>query len=113
MAYTSWGSFLSCSPDKFKKIKCSLCSYHLFKSQDIIEHIHIIEHDVILRSLAIAAVNGLRILIVYKCGGYESLEVIQILDGVVNIYMPDMNCPPLNRCCDWSGGFHGSMKEAN
>jgi putative pyruvate formate lyase activating enzyme len=43
----------------------------------------------ILRSLAIAAVNGLRIPIVYNCGGYESLEVIQLLDGVVDIYMPD------------------------
>jgi len=43
----------------------------------------------ILRSLAIAAVNGLRIPIVYNCGGYESLEVIQILDSVVDIYMPD------------------------
>lgn len=43
----------------------------------------------ILRSLAIAAVNGLRIPIVYNCGGYESLEVIQLLDNVVDIYMPD------------------------
>ncbi len=43
----------------------------------------------ILRSLAIAAGKGLRIPIVYNCGGYESLEAIQILDGVVDIYMPD------------------------
>jgi putative pyruvate formate lyase activating enzyme len=43
----------------------------------------------ILRSLAIAAGNGLRIPIVYNCGGYESLEAIQLLDGVVDIYMPD------------------------
>jgi len=43
----------------------------------------------ILRSLAMATVNGLRIPIVYNCGGYESLEVIQLLDGVVDIYMPD------------------------
>jgi putative pyruvate formate lyase activating enzyme len=43
----------------------------------------------ILRSLAIAAGNGLRIPIVYNCGGYESLEAIQLLDGVIDIYMPD------------------------
>ena len=42
-----------------------------------------------LRSLAIAAGNGLTIPIVYNCGGYESLEAIQLLDGVVDIYMPD------------------------
>lgn len=43
----------------------------------------------ILRSLAIAAVNGLRIPIIYNCGGYESLEMIKLLDNVVDIYMPD------------------------
>ena len=32
---------------------------------------------------------GLRIPIVYNCSGYESLEVIQLLEGVVDIYMPD------------------------
>ncbi len=43
----------------------------------------------ILRSLAIAAENGLRIPIVYNCGGYESLEAIELLGGVIDIYMPD------------------------
>jgi putative pyruvate formate lyase activating enzyme len=27
--------------------------------------------------------------IVYNCGGYESLETLRLLDGVVDIYMPD------------------------
>lgn len=43
----------------------------------------------ILRSIAIASEMGLNIPIVYNCGGYESLEAIKILDGVVDIYMPD------------------------
>jgi putative pyruvate formate lyase activating enzyme len=43
----------------------------------------------ILRSLSIAAEGGLRAPIVYNCGGYEGLEAIKILDGVVDIYMPD------------------------
>jgi len=43
----------------------------------------------ILRSLAIAAGEGLRVPVVYNCGGYESLEAIRLLDGVVDIYMPD------------------------
>ncbi len=43
----------------------------------------------ILRSLAIAAQSDLRIPIVYNCGGYESLEAIKLLDGVIDIYMPD------------------------
>lgn len=43
----------------------------------------------ILHSLAIASEKGLNIPIVYNCGGYESLEAIRILDGVIDIYMPD------------------------
>lgn len=43
----------------------------------------------ILHSIAIAAELGLEIPIVYNCGGYESLEALKILDGVVDIYMPD------------------------
>jgi len=43
----------------------------------------------ILRSLLIASGKGLKLPIVYNCGGYESLDAIEILDGVVDIYMPD------------------------
>jgi putative pyruvate formate lyase activating enzyme len=43
----------------------------------------------ILHSIAIASEMGLNIPIVYNCGGYESLEAIKILDGVIDIYMPD------------------------
>ena len=43
----------------------------------------------ILRALSIAAEQGLAVPIVYNCGGYESLEAIKLLDGVVDIYMPD------------------------
>lgn len=43
----------------------------------------------ILRSLEIAIDKGLKIPIVYNCGGYESLETLRILDGVIDIYMPD------------------------
>lgn len=43
----------------------------------------------ILRSLSIAAGRGLAIPIVYNCGGYESLAAVKLLDGIVDIYMPD------------------------
>ncbi len=43
----------------------------------------------ILRSLTIAVEKGLDIPIVYNCGGYESLEALRILSGVIDIYMPD------------------------
>jgi putative pyruvate formate lyase activating enzyme len=43
----------------------------------------------ILRSLQIASEKGLNIPIVYNCGGYESTESIELLEGIVDIYMPD------------------------
>ncbi len=44
----------------------------------------------ILGALVIAAEAGLCIPIVYNTGGYDSLEALRLLDGVVDIYMPDM-----------------------
>jgi putative pyruvate formate lyase activating enzyme len=43
----------------------------------------------ILKSLEIAVDNGLVIPVVYNCGGYESLETLSILNGIIDIYMPD------------------------
>ncbi len=43
----------------------------------------------IVASLPEAIEMGLKLPIVYNCSGYESLEVIQFLDGIVDIYMPD------------------------
>jgi len=44
----------------------------------------------IVKALAIAQDAGLAVPIVYNCGGYESVEVLERLDGIVDIYMPDM-----------------------
>lgn len=44
----------------------------------------------ILEALHLAIKQGLNIPLVYNCGGYESLETLKILDGVVDIYMPDI-----------------------
>jgi putative pyruvate formate lyase activating enzyme len=43
----------------------------------------------ILAGLEVAAAGGLRIPIVYNTSGYDSLETLGLLDGVVDIYLPD------------------------
>jgi putative pyruvate formate lyase activating enzyme len=43
----------------------------------------------ILEALVVAARLGLALPIVWNCGGYESMESLAALDGVVDIYMPD------------------------
>lgn len=44
----------------------------------------------VLAALLVAAEAGLRLPLVWNTGGYESLEALSLLDGIVDIYMPDM-----------------------
>jgi putative pyruvate formate lyase activating enzyme len=44
----------------------------------------------IIAAVTIAAHNGLRLPLVYNTGGYDSLEALALLDGIIDIYMPDM-----------------------
>ncbi len=44
----------------------------------------------ILAALVHAVGEGLRLPLVYNTGGYDSLSTLRLLDGVVDIYMPDM-----------------------
>lgn len=44
----------------------------------------------ILISLELAAGRGLRIPLVYNSSGYDSLDALSLLDGLVDIYMPDI-----------------------
>jgi len=43
----------------------------------------------ILSALEVAAEAGLDVPLVYNCGGYEPVKVLALLDGIVDIYMPD------------------------
>lgn len=44
----------------------------------------------IIAAVLIAVQAGLRLPLVYNSGGYDSLEMLALLDGIVDIYMPDM-----------------------
>ena len=44
----------------------------------------------IIAAVAIAAEQGLELPLVYNTGGCDSLEALQLLDGIIDIYMPDM-----------------------
>ena len=43
-----------------------------------------------LEALELAARGGLRLPIVYNTGGYDSIEGLRLLDGIIDIYMPDV-----------------------
>ena len=44
----------------------------------------------ILKALDLAAGKGLRLPIVYNTSGWERLEILKVLDGIVDIYLPDI-----------------------
>ena len=43
----------------------------------------------ILDALPLAVHGGLKLPLVYNCGGYESLDTLTLLEGIIDIYMPD------------------------
>jgi putative pyruvate formate lyase activating enzyme len=44
----------------------------------------------LLKALAIAAEQGLDLPVVYNTNGYESVHTMELLDGIVDIYLPDL-----------------------
>ncbi len=63
---------------------------------------HVAPH--ILKALRRAIPEGLRIPLVYNTGGYDDLEVVKRLDGVVDIYMPDFKYMDGKNAARYSSG---------
>ena len=55
---------------------------------NLVSPTHVVPY--ILEALELAVSRGLHLPIVYNSGGYDSVETLKLLDGVVDIYMPDM-----------------------
>lgn len=57
----------------------------------------------ILEALRATSDRGLEVPVVYNCGGYEAAETLAVLDGVVDIYLPDMKYADSDTAGDLSG----------
>jgi putative pyruvate formate lyase activating enzyme len=55
---------------------------------NVVTPTHVMPH--ILNATRIALRKGLRLPLCYNTGGYERVEVIRLLDGIVDIYLPDL-----------------------
>ncbi len=55
---------------------------------NLVSPTHVVPH--ILDTLELAVSMGLHLPLVYNSGGYDSVETLKLLDGVIDIYMPDM-----------------------
>lgn len=71
----------------------------------------------IMESVLWAAENGLRVPLVYNTGGYDSVETLKLLDGIVDIYMPDLKsldsevCKQLMNAEDYPEVARGAIRE--
>ena len=54
---------------------------------NIVSPTHVVPQ--LIRSISIAAGRGLSVPIVYNSGGYDAVETLRLLDGIIDIYMPD------------------------
>ena len=55
---------------------------------NLVSPTHVVPH--ILDALELAVSMGLHLPLVYNSGGYDSVETLELLDGIIDIYMPDM-----------------------
>jgi putative pyruvate formate lyase activating enzyme len=58
----------------------------------------------IVKALDMAAEQGLHVPLVYNTCGWERLEVLQVLDGVVDIYLPDFKYAHGDMAARYSSG---------
>jgi putative pyruvate formate lyase activating enzyme len=71
----------------------------------------------ILEALPAAVDRGLSVPLVYNTGGYDSVETLRLLDGVVDIYMPDFKfwgIEPAEEFCrapDYPGRAREALRE--
>ncbi|MGB2819817.1 MAG: radical SAM protein [Phycisphaerae bacterium] len=54
-------------------------------------------------AIALARRGGLTVPIVYNCGGYESSETLRLLEGLVEVYMPDFKYADADAGLKYSG----------
>ena len=82
---------------------------------NLVSPTHVVPH--ILAALEIAVRKGLSVPLVYNTGGYDSLETLCLLDGIVDIYMPDMKysdariAEQLSGIKDYPGANQAAVKE--
>lgn len=75
------------SPEKLGKIMLDLQNKGCHNI-NLVSPTHFVPQ--ITEALITAADGGLKVPLVYNSGGYDNPELLQILDGVVDIYMPDI-----------------------
>ncbi len=125
--------FLSCCT-----LKCVFCQNHQISQADLGEEISSAElaarmtalqgvgcHNInfvspthylpqILEALALAIGEGLNVPLVYNTNAYDSLEAVELLDGIFDVYMPDIKYSDDEKAARYSGavGYRDASRAA-
>jgi putative pyruvate formate lyase activating enzyme len=57
----------------------------------------------VVHALMSAAHRGLRVPLVYNSSGYESVETLRLLDGIIDVYLPDIKYSDSETARKYSG----------
>ena len=65
-------------------------------------------------ALALAVQDGLRVPLVYNTNGFEQVETLRLLDGIVDVYLPDLRYSDDDTAAELSGarGYVAAAREA-
>lgn len=68
---------------------------------NLVSPTHVVPY--IVDALELAVSRGLYLPLVYNSGGYDSVETLKLLDGIIDIYMPDMGLTNVHKwfSLDW------------
>ncbi len=77
---------LRTSPDQLAALLIDL-SRRGARNANFVTPTHVL--PALLEGLAIAAEHGFELPVIWNCGGYESLPALRLLDGIVDVYLPD------------------------
>jgi len=77
---------------------------------NIVTPTHNVPH--LVKALRIAIGRGLHIPLLYNSSGYESLEVVKLLDGIVDVYLPDFKYQDSEIAARFSKGAPDYTKHA-
>jgi len=69
---------------------------------NLVSPTHVVPY--ILEALQLAVSKGLFLPLVYNSGGYDSTKILELLDGIVDIYMPDMKYAD-EKTAEWLSGI--------
>ena len=58
----------------------------------------------ILNATRIALKKGLHLPLVYNTSGYERLEIVKLLEGIIDIYLPDLKYMDADKAAKYSAG---------